>query len=133
VIPLSPSEKNVLAYLDQGKTRKQIAVLMSIRVATVRTYCDRIIAKTFTVEMLAQFEIEIVERNIRGAAFVRRKCETNPCPSNSGKRDRSTRELPAKRRCKEQPGQNAKCSEGPGPCCNHTMSSKATWPESKLH
>lgn len=71
-MPLTPNETRVLDLFDQGKSWKQIAHTLHISIHTARDYGRRIIAKTFTVEMLAKLEAIDAEKNIRGAAHIRR-------------------------------------------------------------
>lgn|SRR6185312_5028388 len=78
-MPLTPKETRVLELFDQGKSWKQIAAILNISIFTAREYARRIIAKTFTVEMLARFSVNEAERNIRGAAHLRRHIPVFKC------------------------------------------------------
>lgn len=49
VMPLSPTERKVLALFDQGKSYKEIGFKLHISVNTVRTHGRRIVVKTMAV------------------------------------------------------------------------------------
>jgi hypothetical protein len=111
-MPLTPIELRVLELFDQGKTYKQIADLLSISIHTAREYCRRIIAKTFTVDMLSRISTGDVERNIRGAAHVRRSCPATICPSMNGRPGARTRDISRSKKPVRQKEARRKNSDG---------------------
>jgi DNA-binding NarL/FixJ family response regulator len=65
-IPLSPKETKVLTLFAQGRTYKEICVLVGrpqrpMKLGTLKTHCRRILLKTYTAA------------NLRHAAWLRRQ------------------------------------------------------------
>jgi DNA-binding CsgD family transcriptional regulator len=60
VLPLSPTEKKFLALFDQGKSYKEISLVLDCSVNTLKTHARRIVVKT-------------IAQGLRQAAYLRRR------------------------------------------------------------
>jgi DNA-binding NarL/FixJ family response regulator len=70
-LDLSPKQEEVLKYLCEGKTVKEIAYEMDISVNTVQSYC-KIILKKFKVNRTLDLVLLIMNNDLYRALYVRK-------------------------------------------------------------